>query len=330
MFIKHHRYNKHLVLFLIFREKWKIPRKESFSLVFLTKYLENLVKYKKSEHKFVYAWFDNSEKSPYSRSQHLTDLPDSIDVVILMHPDNLVERELQEMELIKSNKNTKVIYPISFDEIKVTYNKSIEKEVTEEPEAQDFLSYMVDTLQYALSMADKYGYDGIAIEYEGKNILHMTEAEKNEYVQNEKAFAGIMNDWFQRHRQHIIVFKGNPQHLVNKELLIDCSVVLVPCFDVSSVEKLTFNLQLATVENVPIDKLGVIIPTASPDNSREVGYFDDGTKILAGVAEWILSIDNIDIAGLGIYNISNDYYHPSISFKDTRDAIATLNPPIKK
>lgn len=296
-----------------------------------TKYLENLRQYKAdTEHKKVYAWFDNSEKNPFTRAQHLTDLPDSLDAVVLMHPENLVERELQEIESIRSNKNTKVIYSISFDEIKTAYNQATENEEEAEPKAQDFLSYMVDTLQYALSIADKYDYDGISIGYVGKSILHMTEAEKNEYKQNEKAFIGIMDDWFQRHQEHMIIFEGNPQNLINKELLAHCSVVFVSCFDVNSAEKLTFNLQLAAVENVPIDKLGVIIPTASPDESnKETGYFDNGTKILAGVAEWALSVDNIDIAGLGIYNVSNDYYNPSMTFKETRNAITTLNPSIK-
>ena len=122
-----------------------------------TKYLENLRQYKAdTEHKKVYAWFDNSEKNLFSRAQHLTDLPDSLDAVVLIHPENLVERELQEIESIRSNKNTKVIYSISFDEIKAAYNQSMESEAEAEPIAQDFLSYMVDTLQHALSIADKY------------------------------------------------------------------------------------------------------------------------------------------------------------------------------
>ena len=59
------------------------------------------------------------------------------------------------------------------------------------------------------------------------------------------------------------------------------------------------------------------------------GDFADGTKIFAGVAEWALGVDNIDIAGLGIYDISNDYYNPSMTFRDTRNTINTLNPSIK-
>ena len=51
--------------------------------------------------------------------------------------------------------------------------------------------------------------------------------------------------------------------------------------------------------------------------TKKWGDFADGTKIFAGVAEWALGVDNIDIAGLGIYDISNDYYNPSMTFRDT-------------
>ena len=50
------------------------------------KYLENLANYKKSDHKVTYGWFDNSEKTPYTRGQHLADVPDSLDAVVLNTP----------------------------------------------------------------------------------------------------------------------------------------------------------------------------------------------------------------------------------------------------
>ena len=49
------------------------------------KYLQNLVAYKNSDHKVVYAWFDNSEKTPFSRGQHISDAPDSLDKILNDH-----------------------------------------------------------------------------------------------------------------------------------------------------------------------------------------------------------------------------------------------------
>ena len=66
-----------------------------------TKYLENLRQYKAdTEHKKVYAWFDNSEKNPASRAQHITSLPDSIDIVGLMCPSELATFEKEEIRII--------------------------------------------------------------------------------------------------------------------------------------------------------------------------------------------------------------------------------------
>ena len=95
--------------------------------------MENLRQYKAdSEHKKVYAWFDNSEKVPFSRAHHLTDLPDSIDVVALMHPGNLENWELNEMAEIREKKGTKIIVPIDFDAIKAIYNAKLEMAIEEE------------------------------------------------------------------------------------------------------------------------------------------------------------------------------------------------------
>ena len=63
-------------------------------------YLQKLRTYKDSEHKFVYASFDNSIKTPFSRGHHLNDIPDSIDIVSLIYPDGLVEFEQKEIQLV--------------------------------------------------------------------------------------------------------------------------------------------------------------------------------------------------------------------------------------
>lgn len=294
-----------------------------------TKYLENLRQYKKTEHKAVYAWFDNSEKKPFTRAQHLTQLPDSVDVVVLMYPDNLVESELKEMESIRNDKGMKVIYTIDYDMIKATYNKKISVSKDEEPASEDFILFMVDTLQHTLTLADKYNYDGISIGYTGKNRLHMNDKEKKEYKQNENAFIGIMNDWFRRHTNKLIVFEGIPQNLIDKDMLTDCAMILIPCLEANNSNMLTFNLQLAKIDNVPEDKLCIIVPTASPDiTNKEIGYFGDGTTILAGVPKWVTTLKDISIAGLGIYNVSNDYYNPSMAYRYTKNVITTLNPSI--
>lgn len=87
------------------------------------KYLQNLVAYKNSDHKVVYAWFDNSEKTPFSRGQHISDAPDSLDVISMMYPAELAAFELVDMQTVHA-KGTKVVYTISFDKIQKNILKS--------------------------------------------------------------------------------------------------------------------------------------------------------------------------------------------------------------
>lgn len=295
------------------------------------KYLENLRAYKKTEHKPLYVWYDNSQKVPFNRVQHLTSLPDSIDIISLMYPDHLVERELSELEIIRQEKGTKVIYTIDFDAIKVHYNKKNALTKENEPIAVDFLSFMVDSLQYALSLAGKYSYDGICIGYTGKGILHMNAAEKVEYAINENAFIGILNDWHERHPNKFIAFTGKPQNVINRELLADCNLIIVSCLDAKNKSQFTQNAQMATGDGIPAERFAISVsaPPADTEN-KEVGYFADGTVALSGVAEWCASSYNeFTIAGIAIYNVNSDYYNPIHTFKYTREIINAMNPSIK-
>lgn len=74
----------------------------------------------------TYVWFDNNNaKTPASRGEHINVVPDSVDVISLLHPDNLNERELKEIDEVRE-RGTKVIYTISFSNIEVLYKaKSI-------------------------------------------------------------------------------------------------------------------------------------------------------------------------------------------------------------
>ena len=295
--------------------------------------MENLRQYKAdSEHKKVYAWFDNSEKVPFSRAHHLTDLPDSIDVVALMHPGNLENWELNEMAEIREKKGTKIIVPIDFDAIKAIYNAKLEMAIEEENATKDFQAYLTDTLEYSLSWSKKYNYDGICIGYNGKSMLNMLEEEKLEYIANERLFIGIINDWKGRNSSKIFAYSGKPQNLMDKSLLKDCSLILLSeGLDATDKNKCTYYLSLAAAEGVPTDRLAMMTSSISSDkNDTKTGYLNNGERSLPTIAEWAASDHNgIVVAGIGINNISTDYYNPGKVYQYTRNAISTLNPSIK-
>ena len=299
------------------------------------KYLESLRAYKNSDHKLVYAWFDNSEKTPFNRAQHLTEIPDSVDVVALMHPDKLVDRELKEIESIKTEKGTKVIYTIDFDAMKLIYDlRAKEQPAPKEGEAStfpDFITFMTDSLSYSLSLANKYNYDGISISYLGKSRMHMTPAEKKIYTENQNAFMGIVKTWQERNTNKIMVFEGQPQNLIDKTILEKCQMILLPALAINNAYELTYMASIAKAEGAPVDRLGIKVSSVSLDEAdTKTGYTADGRRAIPVAAEWAIAAhDGFAINGFAIMNINTDYYNPALVYKYSRQAITTLNPSIK-
>ena len=294
-------------------------------------YLRNLCEYKKSEHTLVYTWFDNSEKAPYSRAHHITDLPDSIDIVSLMYPDNLATWELEDMESVRENKATKVIYSIDFESIKKAYNEKLKLATEEEPISEDFIGFLTDSLEYSLSLADKYRYDGICIGYAGKSRLHMRPNELKEYTENETAFIQIINDWHTRNPEKMITYEGKPQNLIDSSLLDDCVSILLSGKKATNENEFSYILSLAMVENIPDDRLGMIVMAVSlNDPNKEVGYFKNGSLAVQGLMNWAPATHNgTKVAAVGLYNASTDYYTVEGNYYYMKQLISSVNPAIK-
>lgn len=61
-------------------------------------YLSNLREYRNKEHKTVYVWFDNVKDMPKSRGEQISAIPDSVDIVNLVNPDDLSSWVISDME----------------------------------------------------------------------------------------------------------------------------------------------------------------------------------------------------------------------------------------
>lgn len=295
-------------------------------------YLKDLRQYKNSDHKDIYVWFDNSEKIPFNRSQHITDLPDSIDVISMIHPDNLQQWEIDEINNIRDKKGTKVIYTIDFDAIKADYNTLLEQATDEEPVAEEFKEYLTSSLQSLLHISHRFPYDGVCVAYKGKALIHMTDKELEEYKMNEKIFMGIMADWQKRNSEKMINFSGRPQNLIDKTFLDNCRLILLSDgINATNQYLFSYHLALAATDGVPADRLAMMTTSTSLDpEDTKTGYFTNGMRSLQACAEWCASVQNSgDVAGIGIYNVSTDYFNPAQNYLYTRYAISIINPSIK-
>jgi hypothetical protein len=218
----------------------------------------------------------------------------------------------------------KVIFTIDFDEIKAVYNAMVNAAPDDEPIALEFRDFAVDSLQHALSLVRKYNFDGISMGYTGRSLMYMTTAERLDFIQNERLFVGMMQDWMARNPGKHIVFQGSPQYLVDKSLLEHAELILLQGRNAQSQSQLTLMLRMASVAGVPTDRLGMIVSATSlNDPNNVIGFFQNGNLAMAELAIWAQSTD---VAGVGVFNGSNDYFSEPRSYHFMRNIISSINP----
>lgn len=293
------------------------------------KYLENLRAYKNSGHKYVYAWFDNREKAPYSRGQHMSDVPDSVDVVVLMYPESLANFEIEDMQSLQNDKGTKVVYSISYDVIKKTYEQMVkdETENNENYTAPAFLTYLKENVDKLLALSSAYNYNGIIVSYNGQSTAYMTEEEKADYTANQEAFLGYITTWYNNNKSKMLVYEGNPQFLKDRSLLASCKHIILSTMSVVSTSELSINVSEAMDTDVPTDRFIVKASTTSLDASdKKTGYYGED-RAITKAAYWVTEgEEGYTKAGLGIYNIQNDYYNVNKVYLYAKQAINIMNP----
>lgn len=288
-------------------------------------YLASLREYRKTDHTIVYAWYDNSVKVPVSRAHYLREIPDSIDVVGLIHPDSLTQSELDQIDELRNQKGMKVIYSIDFDRMKSDYTNLIAPATPD----RSFRAYLTDSLSYALSLLKKYPYDGLCIGYTGKSTVLMDDAEKKEYMENENCFIGIMKDWCARNEGVELTFLGAPENLLDQSILDQCSTILLDGRTASAANELT---TLLTQSYLPqyAGRYGMTVAGTPLSGSNRYAAFADGTPATQALAEWANAPQQgMRIRAVGVYDFSGDYFNADNTYKNMRNMISTLNPSIK-
>lgn len=289
------------------------------------KYLQNLVEYKNSDHKVVYAWFDNSEKTPFSRGQHISDAPDSLDVISMMYPAELAEFELNDMQKVRA-KGTKVVYTISFDKIR----KEHADKVKEGTESGTFDAYLSAELTKQVGYAD--AFDGIIVEYKGTNPVYMSAEQKAEAKKLQDAFFGAISAWKSSNADKMLTFQGYPENLIEQSVLSDCRHIILATDDVADDAQLSVVARLAmAASNVPTDRFVIAVSTVSMDIAdKKTGYYG-ADRALKEAAYWATEMSgDYTRAGLAIYNVQNDYYNAGNAYQYVKEAINIMNPAPKK
>lgn len=313
----------------------KDPAVSSSDPELYAKYLENLKQYKQADHQYVFGWFDNSNKSAGSQGYHIDQVPDSLDYVVLTAPDGLIDREIQEMDKLRTQKGTKSLMSFDYDALKSYYDKRVLENpaiVNEVPKMADFKTFLSDSLAHALSLVDTYHYDGVIFAYQGKSTAFMSEDEKTAFAQQEIDFWEPIMTWQKSHADKVFIYQGNPQYLQDKSILEASRYIILHNDNIQSSYGLTMQLLASKTAGVPTDRFIVLAETTSlVASDSKTGMFTDGSRAIISTATWTAGIQgDIQLAGMGIVNISNDYFNPAYVYQYSKQAINILNPSINK
>ena len=291
------------------------------------KYLEAIRAYKLQDHKLMYAWYDNFHGTPQNRSQHITALPDSVDVISLMNPDNLSDLELKEIEKVRNDKGMKVVFDVDYAAFVKEYQTvlGISGVFVDSVFVKDYLEPGV---KKSLDLVNKYNYDGIIFSYQGKSTIHMPSAQVLKYTTSQNAFLNPIKAWHTANPSKLLIFEGKPENLLDNTILTTCKNIIINGMDQTSALSIAAKVQEALVAGVPTDRF-IFKVSATSLNAEEasVGYFSNGDLASKATAEWVSnSASNYTKAGMGIYNVQNDFFNPMLTYWNTRKAINILNP----
>lgn len=296
------------------------------------RYLAELRAYRNTDHKIVYAWFDNVEK-PLSQAHHLTAVPDSVDIICLMTPEVFPAYLDREMKQVRNDKGIRFVYTVGFAEVESLYNEELGAgNIPTDGDSDPFLAFAADFLDRKLALYDACGYDGISVHFTGKKTLHMTEAEKMQYLAREALFMGRMAAWRAEHPDALFIFEGKPQNLTDKSILSEARFIVIRTEGMTYETSIDYEVMLSIEEGVPTDRFVISAQPRSLDPADDKTGFicnDENRWVpfLPLAADWVNKHDpRFTKAGLGIYKIQNDYYYKSQSYYNTREAIARINP----
>lgn len=319
-------------------------------------YLENLRKYRDTEHTQVYAWVYLSEDGPKNQSERVTSLPDSIDVLVLSNPAKPHDVVLADLNKVRKEKGMKVSYQIDFDALKAEHALLCEelakqrtdleleyslREDAEDPAVQEELAaklkelespaledYILENLTASLNYVKEMKLDGVLFAFDGKASNHLTKEELIEYKAQQLVFLGAASDWHKRNPEMLYDFMGKPQNVSDPAILAEFNMILArQGLDATNADVYTYYLEQAKGQNIPSERLGMMATyiSSNPDDIT-TGVFSNGTMALDGFAKW-LTVN--PVACIGIQNVQNDYFNPAFPYPHVRAAIQAANPIIK-
>lgn len=291
-------------------EQWTEPRMagldpqgpEQQNPALYEQYLQQLRAYKQTDHAIVFATLENSPEVSTSEKDFMRSLPDSLDMVVLLHADRLSDADREDMALMR-RKGTKVLYHIDLSRFGDALSwGAIRGDLTDylDKAAGEYAAQGFDG--FSLSASVNMGADGDAPELIGTAAKTITD--KLLSAAGEKG---------------ILMFTGNALFLTEADrarydyFAIDASGMKHSREVQNAVDYMHGYL------SIPYDKLLVAgAPLQTLTNSSN--------KVTDALPELASAVITGPLAGMGVLGIGDDYYDAKMNYRRTKEAIDMLNP----
>lgn len=311
---------KFIVLFLLCAvclpscEKWNTPQGIDLTLqdpegqdpALYEQYMQALRAYKQTTHPLVFGMLENAPQVSISEKDFMRGLPDSLDLVVLCRADKLSSFDIEDMPLMK-RKGTKVLYYIDLADFQAALTSS--GELPQELTAR---------LDKAISDLRSYDFDGFTL---AANIdLSGSDAELEALRRHAATITGRLRAVAGEGTGKVLLFEGNPL-LFHEAERAQYDYFVLRTDDMKHVEQVESLIRYAhEYASVPLSKLFI---TATPSGSI-TAYDNALNSALDEMVRMVFAAGSL--AGVGVYNIGEDYYDPKINYLRTKEAIQTLNP----
>lgn len=306
-------------------------------------YVKSLNAYKASDHQVVIVSVDNVSTAPASRNQHLTNLPDSIDYICLNNTSKVSEANNSEIGEVRKL-GTKVLGLVNFDAIESAWKTILEEEANTEASPKDesgeepvdnatrFIEYCKSEVAKQITASQALGVDGIMVNFTGFDLNALVEESKiAAETARQGAFFDAVTGWKTANADKILLFKGLPQNVMNKDMLSDCKFIIVNGHSAKNQYEMSYLILMALAKNVPTDRFVMGVTTPYLTNSGALnGELGDGSSAIIGAAQWAVSkTPDYTKAGILIDAAEKDYFNINKIYPNIREAINLLSPTVK-
>lgn len=272
-------------------------------------HLQNVREFKTTDHLVSIAGVDAVSTTPRLQPEHLTNLPDSVDYVMIKDVRDIAPEIVSEIQEIEEEKGTRTLGLIDLNEIVAAWNdmQDAKEDAGEEPgtdmEKEQFIKAETKS---RLDIIDEDNMHGVVFSALGVKS---------------KGFWTLIDNWKRSNEDKVILFRGIPS-LVPENLILKCKYIIILAESNSSIGTLNGAIGRLVRFSPVKDNILVEVMVPSMDAPKQVG----ATPQVA--AKFVLDKqDNKKYKPLGIVlnNADKDYYHKGLIYGNLRKAISMLN-----